>query len=377
MRVILFASLYLFGFFTIAQLSKDAALKQKLDQLTKEAGYPGVVFAYVDSLGVPHPIVSGWANKEDAVPMTADHLLHGGSTGKTLVSALALQLAAQNKLNLDDPVSKYLGNYPWFDRLPNAQNITIRHLMQHTSGIGRYEFKPAFLTELTKDPDRVWKPEELIAYVLGDTAIFEAGKGFTYSDTNYILVGKIIEKITGEPFYQRAKRELLDKVKLTSFTPTNTRTIASMAQGYYDPASEYALGFKSPFLINGVAQNNMQFEWTGGGYAYKTHEYAQWLKYLYEGAVFDLDAVREDLFNTVPAKDIGGEYGLGVHKFEFKGLGTFYGHDGFFPGYFTIGLYSPTKKMAFAMQINSTDMPHLQRFFNDYLTMVRSVLEQG
>ncbi len=359
-----------------AQPISDDKLTARLTEIREASGYPGIVFSVVEADGTAHTIVSGWADKEAGVAMTGDHLLHSGSTGKVVVSAVLLQLVHQGKLELDDPMKKYLGKEPWYSQLPNAETITIRHLMQHTSGIVRYEFKDEFLGDLANDADRVWKPEELISYVLGDTAAFEAGKGFTYADTNYILLGMIIEKVTGKKFYDLAQKQVLDPLKLNSFTPTNTRIIPGMAQGYFDPASEYALGFKSPFLVNGVAQNNMQFEWTGGGYAYKTKEYAQLLKAIHEGKVFNLSKVGADFYGTVPSPEIGGAYGLGVHEFEFKDLGTFYGHDGFFPGYYTIGLYHPESRMAFAMQINSTDMPHLRSFFKDYLMMVREVLSE-
>src|SRR5690606_529053 len=113
---------------------------------------------------------------------------------------------------------------------------------------------------------------------------------------------------------------------LQSFTPTNTRMIPNMAQGYYDSDSEYALGFDSPFLKDGKTQNNMQWEWTGGGYAYKTHEYAQLLKLIYEGKVFDFEKVKDDFFGYINSQEIGGQYGMGVHKLTLPGVGEVIGH---------------------------------------------------
>jgi len=355
--------------------SLDQRLKQNLDSICKTSGYPGVVFAYVSADGKSHPIVSGFADKEAEVKMTPEHKLHSGSTGKVVVSAVAMQLVQEGELQLDKRLRDYLGENEWFDRLPNADSITVRHLMQHSSGIERYEFKEAFLTDLTRDPDRVWKAAELVAYVLDDQPPFAAGQGFTYADTNYILLGMIIEKITRDTFYHQAKIRILDPLGLASYTPTYTRKIPMMAQGYYDPSSEYALGFKSPFLKDGVAQNNMQFEWTGGGYAYQTQEYAQLLKKIYEGEVFDLDKVGEDFFRFIESPEIGGQYGLGVQQMTLPEIGKLWGHSGFFPGYYSIGLYDPERKMSYAMQINSTDMPHLQCFFRDYMTMIKKVIK--
>lgn len=354
----------------------NATLQRQLDSLRAKSEYPGVVFSYVNSNGDNNTIASGWADKEANIVMTEDHLMHSGSTGKTIVSALVMQLVIDGLIDLDNPIKTYIGTEPWFNQLPNANDITVRHLLQHSSGIQRYEFKDAFIKEVHADITKLWKPEDLINYVLNDTALFEAGKGFSYADTNYILVGMIIEKVTGERFYDLAFERILKPNDLLSFTPTNTRFIANMAQGYYDPASEYALGFKSPFLKNGETQNNMQWEWTGGGYAYKTKDYARLLKLLYEGKIFDLTQVQEDYFRYIDSPSIGGKYGLGVHQLTLPGIGEVIGHSGFFPGYNTAGFYHPESGMSFVMQINVTNLPQLRSFFKDYIWMIQQTLKE-
>lgn len=358
---------------TSAQTNEE--IQTALDSVCEASQYPGLVFTYIDESGEVRPFASGWADKENQVRMTTEHKLHGGSTGKIVVSAVMMQLVYEKKITLDDKVSKYLGDYEWFDRLANAQSITIRNLLNHSSGIIRYEFKEAFLTELKTDPNKVWQPEELLSYVLDDEPPFEAGKGFTYADTNYILLGMIIEKITGSSFYSEADKRVLKPLKLTSFSPTSSNDISYMAQGYYTEGSEYALGFKAPFLVDGKAQNNMQFEWTGGGYFYKNSDFARLLKRIYEGQVFDMENLKDDFFDFIDAQEIQGSYALGVIRYEFPGIGTFIGHSGFFPGYNTAGFYNPATKQVFTMQINSTDLPQLQKFFSDYLSMVRLIMQ--
>ncbi|MEO9484367.1 MAG: serine hydrolase domain-containing protein [Ekhidna sp.] len=349
-------------------------IQSALDSILSASDYPGLVFTHIDSNNHVRTFASGWADKENQVEMATSHKLHGGSTGKKVVSAVVMQLISEGKLNLEDRSSKFLGDYAWYGRLANAKEITIRNLLQHTSGIIRYEFKDAFLEDLKKDPTRVWKPEELLSYVLDDEPPFEAGSGFTYADTNYILLGMIIEQISGNDFYSEANRRVLKPLSLTSFSPTSNDAIAKMAQGYYTEGSEYALGFKAPFLVDGRAQNNMQFEWTGGGYFYENADYARLLKSIYEGEAFDMTQLRADFFSYVNAPEIQGSYGLGVIKYEFPGLGTFIGHSGFFPGYNTAGFYHAESRQVFTMQINSTEMPQLRRFFTDYLGMVRMIM---
>lgn len=364
------------AFSLVANAQFDQTLTSTLDSLRQASGYPGIVYAYVTKDGTSHPITSGWADKEQEIKMTSDHLLHSGSTGKTVVSAVLMCLLIDGKIDLDAPVKTYLGENEWYNQLPNAATMTLRHLMQHSSGIQRYEFKEAFLKDVSEQKEKVWKPEDLLQYILDDEPLFEAGNGFSYADTNYILVGMIIEKVTGEKFYDLADQWVFQPTKLTSFTPTNTREITNMAQGYYDAGSEYALGFDSPFLKDGKTQNNMQWEWTGGGYAYKTHEYAQLLKLLYEGKVFDLEKVRDDYFDYIESPEIGGQYAMAVHKLSLPGIGEVIGHSGFFPGYNTVGFYHPKTGMSFTMQINVTNLPQLRTFFRDYMILTQKVLKE-
>lgn len=356
---------------TNAFAQKDTVIQHTLDSIRISSDYPGIVFTFIDSDKNVHAFASGWADKEQGIKMTVDHKLHGGSTGKTVVSAIIMQLIEEGEITLDDSISQYLGKYNWYSRLANTDQITIKNLLQHTSGIVRYEFKEAFLNDLTKDPDKVWKPEELLAYVLDDEPPFEPGRGFTYSDTNYILLGMIIEQVTGNTFYKEAEERVFTPLGIESFSPTNNNQIDNMAQGYYDEGTDYALGFKAPFLVDGKAQNNTQFEWTGGGYAYKNSDYAKLLIAIYEGELFDMEALGNAFFDFVEAEEIRGKYGLGVIRYEYPEIGELIGHSGFFPGYYTMGFYHPETDQAFTMQVNCTLMPQLKNFRDDYLRLIR------
>ena len=121
---------------------------------------------------------------------------------------MALQLVAEGSLDLDAKVSEYLGRAAWFGRVPNAAEITIRQLMNHTSGVVRYELNPAFLEDLSADPLRSWTPEDRLSYLLDSTPPFAAGEGWDYSDTNYILLAMVIEEITGTTAYAEIRRRL-------------------------------------------------------------------------------------------------------------------------------------------------------------------------
>src|SRR5690606_28416705 len=128
------------------------------------------------------------ADRERGTPMPADGRLLAGSTGKTFFAALALQLALEGRLELDARVGTWLGGERWFARVPNANDITVRQLLQHRSGVMRYELSREFLRALQQRPEHRFTPVEAIGFVLDKQPRFAAGQGFAYSDTNYLLL---------------------------------------------------------------------------------------------------------------------------------------------------------------------------------------------
>lgn len=331
--------------------SLKAQLQQKLDEWRETAKFPGATVGVVLADGTTFGLATGVSDRAANKPMTtADRLLQG-SVGKTYVAAVAMQLINEGKLSLADKLEKYFGKEPWFARLPNARDITIRNLMNHTSGLVRYELNERFLADLTKNPAKVWQPEEEIAYLFDSKAPFEAGKGWDYSDTNYIVLGMIIERVTKSTYYEQVKKRVLKPLKLNDTVPSDSRRIPGLVQGY--AGAQNPFGGSDAMLVNGEFVINPQFEWTGGGMASTSVDLARWAKLLYEGKAF-APSLLPEMLNGVPAR-LGPEakYGLGVIIRPTK-LGLSYGHSGFFPGYLTEMVYFPARKFALAIQVNTS-----------------------
>ncbi len=328
------------------------ALQRKLDEWHKAGSFPGATLGVVLANGESFALAVGYSHRESKTPMKPNDRMLAGSVGKTFAAATALQLIKEGKIGLDDKIEKYLGREPWFSRLPNAKDITVRQLMNHSSGLVRYEFKEQFTKDLTANPDKVWKPAELVAYLLDEKAPFEAGKGWDYSDTNYIVLGMIIEKVTGKRFYDEANRRVLKPLKLTDTIPQDGPRLKGVVQGYAGPNNPF--GGTDEMIVNGKFAINPQFEWTGGGYASTAHDLARWAKMIYEGKAFSADLLPQVL-DGVSAPMLGPEtkYGLGV-IIRKTAVGTSYGHSGFFPGYMTDMMYFPEQKVAIAVQVNTS-----------------------
>ncbi len=353
MRFLIFLVLLLVQISTSAQ---KEVLQSLLDSLRVAGNYPGLSVGIVYKDNTTVAIVSGMNDKEKNIPLLVSDRLLQGSVGKTYASAVALRLIKEGKLNLDEKVSTYLGKSSWYNRIPNASTITVRMIMNHSSGVMRYEFKDQFLKDLTANPDKVWKPEDLLHYVLDEKASFAAGEGWEYSDTNYILLGMIIESITGKKFYDLVIQQILKPNKLNNTFPSDKRELKGLAQGYAGAQNEFGgkdkvVGEDGKFIIN------PQFEWTGGGIYSTTDDLAKWGKLLYEGKVVDTSLL---LSSAVPAK-LGRDtkYALGV-IIRPTPMGLAYGHSGFFPGYMTELLYFPDKQLCVAVQCNSSDFKNLK-----------------
>jgi D-alanyl-D-alanine carboxypeptidase len=331
----------------------QARLQAVLDTALAGGKFAGMTAGIVLADGTPIALAAGLSDREAKIPMkSADRLLMG-SVGKTYVAAVALQMMGEGKIGLEDKISKWLGQEPWFSRLPNGGEATIRHLMTHSSGLVRYEFQEKFTTDLTRQPLKVWKPEELLSYVLDMNPPFAPGQGWEYSDTNYIVLGLILERAGGAPYYELLRSRILIPLKLADTVPSDSRKIPGLIQGYAGPQNPFG-GTDAMIGKDGLFVINPQFEWTGGGLACAAEDLARWGKLLYEGKAFRPEDVATMVDAAVPARlGPNTKYGLGVIV-RTTPLGPGWGHSGFFPGYLTEMMYFPDHKIAVAVQFNTS-----------------------
>lgn len=362
-----------------ASTSKTTALKTalqlKLEEWHKAGTFPGATLGVVLANGESFGLAVGFADLDLKSPMKPNSRMLAGSVGKTFAAATALQLVAEGTIGLDDKIEKYLGSESWFPRLPNAKEITVRQLMNHTSGLVRYEFKEQFTKDLTAKPEKVWQPAELVAYLLDEKAPFEAGKGWDYSDTNYIVLGMIIEKVTGKKFYDEANARLIKPLKLTDTLPQDGPRLRGVVQGYAGPNNPF--GGKDAMIQDGKFAINPQFEWTGGGYVSTSEDLARWAKMIYEGKAFS-PTLLPQVLEGVPAPMLGREtkYGLCVIIRQTT-AGTSYGHSGFFPGYMTDMMYFPEYKVALAVQVNTSVGQRLGKPLGRVLVEVMEIIKSN
>lgn len=371
--LLIISGIIIIGSCSLKKESKlEQALKQQLNEIIISGDIPGVSFCAIFNDGKIYNLAAGVSDLENQTSMIPHALMFSGSVGKTYVAAITLKLIENGKLNLSDSVNQFFESEPWFDSIPNAHNITIEMLLNHTTGIPRYVFDPQIWETLNKTPDKIWTGYERLTFVFNKDSIHEAGQNWAYSDTNYIILGMIIEKITQQDYYEILKNEIIEKFELNNTIPAITRTIPGLIPGYTGLSRKFRL----PLKVTEQSEYafNPQLEWTGGGLVSNTLDLAKWTKILYEGKFLSQNTMKKMTAPLpFPTKLQGNaRYGLGTFIWT-ENNQPVYGHTGFAPGYITIIQYIPKYKLALAMQFNTDKSPDGQSHYN-YLNQVKEII---
>ncbi|MGW8247113.1 MAG: serine hydrolase domain-containing protein [Acidiferrobacterales bacterium] len=337
-------------------VDRAARFQAEIDHIREQYGFPGMTAAYVLRDGTSGTAASGLAEVEAQIPMTDNTRMLAASTGKSFVSALCIALALEGRLALDEPLSRWLGKYTWFKRLPNHESITLRHLLTHSAGLPDHvhmrAFEKSFSNEwqTSKNP---FPPKRLVEYLLDKHALFPAGQGWAYSDTGYILVGMIIEEVTGHSYYDEVRKRFLHPLGLRDTSPADRRNLDRLAQGY--------MRSDNPFGLPGKTLDEHRHlywhpgvEWTGGGLVSTSRDLAHWGAALFTGKAMTGDYLPE-LFRSVAIdpKNADIRYGAGIAIYTSDRFGPVYGHAGWIPGYISSFRYYRDSGVTIAFQINT------------------------
>ena len=291
-----------------------AALEQIVDD-----GVPGVV-GLARRGGQVVAAASGVADVAAGRPMATRDRVRVGSITKTMVATVVLQLAAEHRLRLSDSLARWLPGL-----VPGGRAITVRELLQHTSGIYNYTNDPGFWPAVKADPTRVWPPRALIAIAVAHPPLFPPGTAFAYSNTEYLLLGLVIEKATGHPL----GRELADRI----FAPLGMQH-TSLPFAQVIPPAPYAHGYLlhqpgAPGPVD-VTQVSPSIGWAAGGVVSTAGDLARFYTALLSGQLLPPRLLHQ-MLTTVPSGP-GTGYGLGIISMHTP-CGTAWGHPGDFPGY--------------------------------------------
>jgi len=175
--------------------SKAAQLENSLDELVQK-GVPGVVLAVQSDEGF-WATARGYARIEDNTPMQLCHLQYLQSISKTYMAIAILKLHEQGKIDLDEPITRHLPQQ-YHHYISGAEKVTVRMLLNHTSGIPEYNFQPAYVSYLLQHPRHYFQPEDYLKYIGGKKLVFTPGSKHVYTNTNYVILSIIADAISGD-----------------------------------------------------------------------------------------------------------------------------------------------------------------------------------
>src|ERR671936_602563 len=316
--------------------------QQALDQTVANPTVPGaIVGVWVPGRGT-WVRAAGLADRATKRPMQVQDYTRIGSLTKTFIGTLILQLVAEGKLGLDDSIKR------WAPRVPNAQHITVRELLNMSSGLYNYgEDKQGWVRQAFAPTGqalaRQWTPQQLVQVAIAHKPYFPPGKGFHYSNTNTILLGMIIEQITGRPVQDVLRTRILQPLGLThTVFPTTAAMPSPHLHGYSaegGPLTE----------VNTTA--NMSWGWTAGAMISTLADLHTWPQALATGALIRPALQRERLIwnpYTVGVRRGAAWYGLAITN-----DGGFLGHAGGLPGFNTQAASQPGAHATIVVLTNS------------------------
>lgn len=290
----------------------ESEIQAALDRCVA-AGAPGAVIA-IDApvLGISFYKASGLFERQRARLLRPEDPFRAASVTKAVTAATAVRLAAEGRWDLDAPVAPFLPPHLLdllreLDRLPNIEALTVRRLLDHTSGLPDYFFDDAFQARVQADPDRMWQPSELVQAALEKKRLdFPPGTDFSYGDTGYVLAGLAIERLTGEPLAQVYRSRIFVPLKMdTTYLEWHEPPRGSELSHHYDGDRD-------------LLTMNTSFDWAGGGVVSTAGELVKFLRGLFNGALLDeawlteLTTWRDDLRWRPGSSARYLRYGLGV-----------------------------------------------------------------
>lgn len=309
----------------------------------------------------------GWADPSAKRAATIEDQYHIGSVSKLYTAAAIMKLVEAGKLSLDDTVGEYVPG------VPNGDQIRIRQLLNHTSGLPNYtEHLPMNLKTVLFH--RIWEMDEVLAVIRSQAPRSEPGSSHYYSNSNYVLLGLTAEAAAGRSFADLLEELILQPLGLTHThfaRPGNSP--AGSVRGY-DVA---VLGTGRIGIKKDMAGLQAPFEscaFTAGAVVASASDVARFTYALFGGDLLAEESLQQMLtFVEAPDEDAPEQtgYGLGVRRLEMGGE-TFVGHTGVFPGFSSVSLYSPAHDYAVAVTTNLSVAE-----VNQVVTEIQAILAEG
>jgi D-alanyl-D-alanine carboxypeptidase len=320
--------------------ARDRQLTKSITSTVRDASVPGAIVGVWKQGKRPYVRAFGVRNTATERRMRRNLYMRVGSVTKTFTVTALLQLVGEGKVALDDPIGKYVPG------IVNGDTVTLRQLASMTSGIEGYTQSPAFYDVFVTNPYRAWTPQELVDAVTGAPALYPPGEGYNYSNTNAVLIGLVVEQVSGQSLPRYVKRHLLKPLGMKDTTfPTDAAFRSPHAQGYTDKTPDGEIANATDW--------NPSWGWAAGAMTSTAHDMRIWTKHLISGKRLLPPAVQRERLASVKTTGTAlATYGLGLFNRD-----GWIGHNGTLPGYQTLVVNRPATKTTIVVLTN-TDVAH-------------------
>jgi D-alanyl-D-alanine carboxypeptidase len=313
-------------------------LDKAIPAAMQRAAIPGAIVGIWQDGHEPYVRAFGVRDTATRQPMTPDLHMRIGSNTKAFTVTSLLMLADQGKLGLDDPIDRYVTGVPGGDR------ITLRQLAAMRSGL--YDYADDTNPKLPQQPFRQWLPRELLEIAFQHPLQFPPGSDFDYSNTNTVLLGVVVEKVSGRPLASLIEQNILKPQGLSrTVFPAGAEIPSPHAQGY----------FKLPDgRIVDATNWNASWGWASGNMISTLDDMRVWTRDLALGKLISSAMKRErDRFLSAPAEGEGALYGLAIEN-----QNGWIGHNGNIMSYMAYPYYFPAEQITMVVLLNSgVDVP--------------------
>ena len=326
--------------------SKASALQDVMDRFTT-SDLPGLSLAVYSEDEGWWAGAAGFSKLETRSPMTICHLQYLQSVSKTYMAVVILQLSEQKKIELDAPFTKYLDK-KHTQAIRNAEKITVRMLLNHTSGVAEYISHPGYTEKVLLDPTNAVVVEEMLQLLKNEAPQFEPGKQYQYTNTNYLLLAMIADAVTGN--HARLFSDHIFKplgMNQSYYQPDKMKVAyANLTDSYWD-----VLSTGRPANITPMQKANVAPLKGDDGVISTPIDAVIFLKGLMEGQLLS-DSSMKQMKHWVNNQAGRPAYGLGLIHFDLDGV-VAYGHGGGGLGAGCVLAYIPSKKLYFFLATNT------------------------
>jgi D-alanyl-D-alanine carboxypeptidase len=333
----------------------DAAVRIQaaLDEALPDWPAPGLML-WVDTPEETIVATSGWADRDEQIPMQPDGPFYTGSITKMFVATVVMQLVEEGLIGLDDPLSNW---FPEILEHPSGDRITVHHLLAHQSGIRYFGTVPEMRQALWGDGEP-FDPRTIAETMIRDHPLEPTPGQFAYSNTNYLILGLLIEDVTGQPAEAIIRHRILDPLGLDhTYLATYEEPIGEILPTYSDfVAMDGSGGFinQHPVLDRvdpEFAERYFRTTWMTGGMVSTAPDLIVFVRALFEGRLFDDPATLETM-RVYSGSDSEAQYGLGIMRVNPDGT-EFLGHFGHSSGHVAGVIYSIEHDCAIVVMANS------------------------